>query len=65
LRNARLANEGLIPPDSMKESVGLQLDMINILVCQSSNQLPIDPFDVPFQHSPCAGSWNAAKKKVN
>ena len=31
LRNARLAEEGRITRDPLKESIGLELDMINIL----------------------------------
>lgn len=31
LHNARLAEQGRIPRDPLKESIGLELDMINIL----------------------------------
>jgi hypothetical protein len=31
LQNARLSDQGLIPRDPMKEAIGLELDMINIL----------------------------------
>jgi hypothetical protein len=31
LHNARLAEQGVIPRDPLKESVGLELDVINIL----------------------------------
>jgi growth hormone-inducible transmembrane protein len=34
LQHARLADQGLMPRDPMKEAVGLELDMINILYVQ-------------------------------
>jgi hypothetical protein len=58
LHHARLAEQGIIARDPMKESISLQLDMINILYVLSSSHsftlLTLYPASALSQFSACA-----------
>lgn len=63
LQHARMAEQGLVARDPMREAIGLELDMINILYVYSCFLFIYLVVDVVPQYPPCANPCDAARKE--